>query len=217
MLKRYVATFFSLLLLTIVYLVSLLPLRLIQGKLDESTSSLLWALWIVIVAFSFILVWARIIKSVWFFSGTGEPVALEALQEQLMSVNAMPGPVQAVRKRGKIVFSWRYREMQWCELFNERNITRLYELHCRFDAATRTVVLSDRMRRAEFLICPDRIKTSMLHIPVPLLRGQSKKLASIALYGVREPYEYDFHPREIKLPVMGTIVSSGWNVRFSLF
>jgi hypothetical protein len=31
-----------------------------------------------------------------------------------------------------------------------------------------------------------------------------------------EPFQYDFLPHEIKAPVLGTILASGWNVRFSL-
>ena len=90
-------------------------------------------------------------------------------------------------------------------------------LHCRFDADTRTVYLMDRQRTADFLICPDRVKTGRLRIPLPLLRLRAKRLAAIEQYALLAEDEYNFHPREIKSPVLGTILASGWHVRLSLF
>jgi len=101
-------------------------------------------------------------------------------------------------------------------VFSRLGLTRLYELHCRFDADTRTVFLIDRLRSADFLICPDRVKTGRARIPLPLLRARSKQLAAIEQYATLAEHDYVFHPREIKSPVLGTILASGWHVRFSL-
>jgi len=174
-------------------------------------------IWGVLAAGSLLLVLGMLIRKIWFFRGTGEPATLEQLRDLLLSVNAMPGPVQVVGTKKRLVFSWRYQEMQWCELCNDLGIRRLFELHCRFDPATRTVLLADRMRIADFLICPDQVKVGSLRVPLPFLRVRPKRLGSIEQYMTTAPSKYCFHPREIKSPVMGTILASGWNVRFSLF
>jgi hypothetical protein len=217
MLKRYFLTIFWLFLLLVVYLVSLLLLLVVKGQLDQSTCIMAFCIWAVLAALSFLPLLGMLIKKIWFFCGTGEPVTLEQLQEHLLSINALPGPVQVIGKRKKLILSWRYQEMQWCELFSDLGISSLYELHCRFDASTRTVLLADRMRTADFLICPERVKIGFLRIPLPFLRIRSRHLGTIERYKTTAPHEYHFHPREIKSPVMAAILACGWNVRFSLF
>jgi hypothetical protein len=217
MLKRSILTFFWLLLLLAVYLVSLLPLLVVRGQLDQSTCIMVFCIWLALATLSFLPVLGMLIKKVWFFRGTGEPVTLEQLQEHLLAINAMPGPVQVTEKRKKLILSWRHKEMQWCELFSSLGISRLYELHCRFEPSTRTVLLADRTRIADFLICPERVKIGSLRIPLPFLRVGLGRLGTIERYKTTAPHEYHFHPREIKSPVMATILASGWNVRFSLF
>ena len=217
MLKRYFLTFFSLFLLLIVYLISLLPLLVVRGQLDEPAYMRALCIWGVIALLSFIPVLTRLINRVWFFQGAGEPMPPEQLQQQLLSVNDRPGPVRVISKRKKLIFTWRYQESQWCDLCSRLGLSNLYELHCRFDPATRTVFLADRSRNADFLFCPERVKIGFLRIPLPFFRVRPKRLGSIAQFATKEPHEYDFHPREIKSPVMGTILASGWNVRFSLF
>ena len=217
MLKRYFLTFFWLVVVLSIYLASLLALLAVKEQLDPSTGIMAFCIWLVLATLSSLLVLGMLIKKIWFFRGTGEPVSLEQLQEHLLGINAMSGPVQVIRKRKKLVLSWRCQEMQWCELFNDLGICRLYELHCRFDPPTRTVLLMDRMRTADFLICPERVKIGSLRVPLPFLRVRSRHLGTIERYTTTAPHQYHFHPREIKAPVMGTILASGWNVRFSLF
>jgi hypothetical protein len=125
--------------------------------------------------------------------------------------------VTAQEKRRAIIFTWRYRDKQWCEMFHHLGINRLYELHCHIDADTRTVLLVDRMRAADFLICPDRIKIGRLRIPLPLMAVRSKRLGAIEQYATMAEHDYTLHPREIKSPILGTVLASGWHVRFSLW
>lgn len=217
MLKRYFLTFFWLLLLLGAYLISLLPLLVVKDQLDQSNYTLAVCIWAVLAVLSFIPVLSRLINTIWLFPGKGAPVSQEELKERLLSVNGTQGPVQVNKKRHTLIVTWRYEETQWCELLSSLGICRLYELHCRFDAATRTVLLVDRIRSADFLICPDRVKIGFLRIPLPFFRVRPRHLGSVAQYATMAPHEYSFHPREIKAPIMGTILASGWNVRFSLF
>ncbi len=217
MLKRCFLTFFWLFLLLAIYLVSLSPMLMVRGQLNQLTWIMVFCIWLTLVALSFIPALGMLIKKIWFFRGTGESATLAQLQEHLLAINAMPGPVQVIGKRNKLILRWRYQELQWCELFSSLGVSRLYELHCRFDPSTRTVLLVDRMRTADFLICPERVKIGALRIPLPLFRLRLGRVGTIERYKTAAPHEYHFHPREIKSPVMGTILASGWNVRFSLF
>jgi hypothetical protein len=217
MLKRFALTFFSLCLLLTGVLISMAPLPAIRTRLDAPTFVMVLCLWTALVILVLIVVAGKILPKIWFFRGTGDPVSLEQVHQRLLTINDLPCPVTAIAARKKMIFTWRIRETQWCELFSRLGISRLYELHCRFDADTRTVFLSDRIRRADFLICPDEVKIGRRRIPLPLLRVKSRRLGTIEQYATVEAYDYALHPREIKSPIMGTILACGWNVRFSLF
>ena len=216
MLKRYAFTLFSLFLLLIAVLISLTPLLVVRTRLDAPTFAMALCLWAALSILVVIAVAGTILKKIWFFQGTGDPVSLEQVRQRLLTINTMQCPVAAIATRKKMILTWRIQETQWCELFSRLGISRLYELHCRFDADTRTVFLSDRIRSADFLICPDQVKLGRRRIPLPLLRAQSRRFGTIEQYSTLAAYDYALHPREIKSPVLGTILACGWNVRFSL-
>jgi hypothetical protein len=217
MLKRSILTFLAVLALLAGVLLSGMPLLVLRTQLDEPTMLMLVCLWLTAVIAVGLVVANSVLKKFWFFRGQGEPITAEQLRQRLLTVNAMACPVTAQEKRRAIIFTWRYRETQWCELFHRLGINRLYELHCHIDADTRTVLLVDRMRAADFLICPDRIKVGRLRIPLPLLAVRTKRLAAIEQYATLAEHDYTLHPREIKAPILGTVLASGWNVRFSLW
>lgn len=216
MLKRSLLTLLFLFGLLLAALVGLLPLLVVRAKLDAPTYLLALCLWVALAILVLIPVFSMLLKKIWFFRGSGDPVPLDVLKERLLAINTMNCPVAALAKRKKIILTWRYQETQWCEMFSRLDLNRLFELHCHFDADTRTVTLVDRIRTADFLICPERVKIGRARIPLPLLRARSGRLATIEQYPALEAHDYDFHPREIKSPVMGTILACGWNVRFSL-
>lgn len=217
MLKRSVLTFLGMFVLLAGALLSGLPLLLLRAQLDEPTMLVLFCLWLASVSVAGLAVANTLLKKIWFFRGKGEPVTPEQLRQRLLTVNAMACPVTAQEKRRSLMFTWRYRNEHWCELFHRLGISRLYELHCHIDADTRTVLLVDRIRPVDFLICPDRVKTGRLRIPLPLLAFRSKQLAAIEQYATLAEHDYTLHPREIKSPIVGTILASGWHIRFSLW
>ena len=217
MLKRYSLTLLALLLMLLGIAASYAPLLLVRSRLESHIAALCFCLWLVLVIVVVLPLDNMMLKKIWFFRGTGEPATLEQLRDRLLAVNALPCPVAALAKRKKIVLTWRIADTQWCELLSRLDRPQLYELHCRFDADTRTVFLADRIRRVDYVICPDRVKTGLARIPLPLLRARRKRLATLEQYSTLEAHDYDFRPWEIKSPTLGTILACGWNVRFSLF
>ncbi len=217
MLKRSLLTLLALLALLLIAPISLLPLLAARASLDAPAYLLTLSLWVALLPLLLLGLANILLKNIWFFPATADPLPLETLRERLLAVNAMACPVAATAKRKKIIVTWRIAAMQWCELLSRLGIDRLFELHCRFDPDTRTVILVDRIRHADFLICPQQVTVSRRHIPLPLLRARLARLRRIDDYPTLDDHDYDFHPREIKSPVMGTILACGWNVRFSLF
>ena len=217
MLKRYLRTLAWLSLAAAVFVLVPVGLLALRGMLSDEVVLVAICLWLAAASLSLLPLLARLFATIWFFSGTGEAIAEEQLRARLLAINDRPGPVRAAAGRKDIVVTWNYREAEWCELLSRQGRNTIYELRLRFDGATRTVTLADRMRRAEFLFCPEGVKVGWPRIPLPLLRVRLAKAGSLEGFATVEAYEYAFHPREIKAPIMAAILAAGWNVRFSLF
>jgi len=217
MVKRFFLTGLCLLLLAGLWLLSLWAVLGLGEAMGPSNLVVALCLWAATAALSLLVAGGLVLKRIWRFRGSGPPASLEQLQAQLLAINQMPGPVEVIRRRQRLVLSWRSRDLQWCERLSQLGLTRLYELHCRFDPATHTVFLLDRLRSVDVLICPDRVTIGRRRVPLPLLRVRPRRLGTVAQYVNLPPEHYQFHPREIKGPVMGTILASGWEIRFALW
>ena len=217
MLKRYLRTLVWLSLTAAVTVLVLVGLLALRGMLSDEVVLMAICLWCTAVSLVLLPLLARLFATIWFFPGTGEATVEEQLRARLLAINDRPGPVRAVAGKKDIVVTWNYREAEWCELLSRLGQNSIYELRLRFDGTTRTVTMADRMRRAEFLFCPEGVKVGWPRIPLPLLRVRLAKAGSLEGFATAEAYEYTFHPREIKAPIMAAILAAGWNVRFSLF
>ena len=216
MVKRYLYSLLCLPLLPALLLLLLAPLLVLHHRLPSPYFEQMVCLWGAAALLLMIVIGNKLLKKIWFFLGENKLTSVQQLRDALLAVNTLTCPVAALGKRKKIIFTWRYNDLQWCGMLSRRGIDRLYELHCRIDADSRTVYVIDRIRRVDFLICPDRVKTGFARICLPKLQG-GDAFETISLYAAREPHDYDFFPGEMKGPVIGTILSCGWNVRFSLF
>nr|WP_321467600.1 hypothetical protein [uncultured Desulfobulbus sp.] len=217
MMKRYLLSLLCIPLLPALYCLLLLPLYGLRHTFSALHFEQLLCLWGAAALLTMLLIGNTLLGKIWCFRGADKLTSENQLRDALLAVNAMDCPVLAKGKRKKVVFTWRYKQLQWCGMFSRLGMTRLYELRCRIDADHRTVYLVDRTRMVDFLICPDRVKTGFARICLPWLRAGSSNLKTIDAYASLAPHDYDFHPREVKSPVMGTIIKCGWNVRFSLF
>ena len=217
MFTRLLRTLFWLLLWLLVVLLGPGGLLLFADRLDGGLTALLACLWLALACLSLPMVLQVLLRRVWLFAGSGVAVDEEALRGRLLAINNLDAPVRVVERRRRLVVGWRHDEVQWCELLSRRGLSGLYELHLHIDPRTRTVTLKDRQRSVQFLFCPEGVKTGRPRVVLPFLRLRANRLGSVEQYAAQEPFQYDFLPREIKAPVLGTILQSGWNVRFSLF
>ncbi len=216
MVKRAFFTLFGLSLLFCLYGLSSLPLWVIKGNPDLGPYGIAVALWACLVLVSFFPSLAFLIHRVWFFKGRGEPILLKLLNANLLNLNKQKVPVQVVKKKNKLIITWRYQEELWCELLNKLEINNIYELHLTFDNATKTVNMSDRKRSINLLLCPADIKTGFFSFPKPVFRVTLDSKQNLDSFKSKPPYDYAFLPREIKSPVLNSILNSGWNIRFRL-
>ncbi|HHL34697.1 MAG TPA: hypothetical protein ENJ30_10070 [Desulfobulbaceae bacterium] len=216
MIKRYLLTFGAFFLLVIGYLLTLLPLQVIRSDLSTATYGKALLAWGVLVALSFVPAVAMIIKKIWFFHGTGVPISEKELRAALLRVNGLKIPIRVTEKRKQLVVEWRYDDPDWCEHMVAAHVSRLYELHLRFNEATHTVRVTDRYRKVDFDLCPVRVKTGLLALPRPFFALTRRKSDTIEHYGDMAPFDFSYQPKEIKSPLLNSILARGWNVQFTL-
>ena len=150
---------------------------------------------------------------------------METLRVSLLAVNDwVDAPVQVeprTRRRGgpgALVITWRYVDARWWERLAQAGLTELYELHVRLDEARQRATLIDVTRQVQWRAGPTQVR----------VRGGSFRGVLFAFeigeqWGITENwtlgpiYAYRFVPAEIKLPVLNTLLRSGWDVRFGLW
>ncbi len=217
MIKRYLLTLMGFFILATIYLFTLLPLLMVRGDLSSQTYMKSLTVWGLLVLLSLGPALSFLLKKIWFFHGTGTPVSLHELQSTLMKINEMHVPVRVREKGKRLRVEWRYDDPDWCEQMAEKKLSRLYELRLDFDENTRTVTLFDRSRTVDFDLCPIRVKAGFFAMPRLVFGTRRMREYGLEKYRERRPSDYLFKPGEIKSPLVGTLLSLGWNVQFGLF
>ncbi len=216
MIKRYLATLGGFLLLTAIYLATLLPLLLVRADVTSATFLRSMTVWGLLALFSLGPALSFLIKRIWFFRGKGQAVALHELRQHLLAINEIHCPVRVKEKGKRLIVEWRYDDPEWCEYMAAANVTRLYEVLLGLDESTNTVTFSDRGRKIDLSLCPIRIKTGFLSRPRLFFGIKIGKDRGVNQYSMVRPTDFRFKAQEIKTPIVNTILGHGWNVRFSL-
>ena len=214
---RSLKTFFGVIVYILFFSLALVPILVIRPNIESTHYSIAVSIWAIGTAIFFLPALAIIIKRVWFFEGNGEPVSLEHLKKILMEINDFGAPVYIKTKRNKLKASWKHQEQSWCELFENTDMKNIYELWLAFDKNTRTVIMTDKYRSADWKLSPIKVTTGWFAYPKPYFNIAIGNEWGIDNYVNSAPEDYNFVPKEIKSPILNTILKNGWNVRFSLF
>jgi hypothetical protein len=217
MFSRHLKTIALILCMLIGYGVTLIPLLWVRPHLQVQPFVGAFLIWFLLFILSLPFFLRFIVRKAWFFKGNGEPVIRELLESLLLEVNEYSSPVQVQKKRGRLLFSWRCREPEWCERMALSGVRKNYELKLIFNHNTRTINMIDRVRSVNFDLCPIKVKTGFL--AVPRLYSGVKFGPQWGLKNFKETPadQYTFEPHELKLPIVNTIIANGWNVQLDLF
>jgi hypothetical protein len=217
MLKKYMQMSGRMILFFLLYLVPLMPLFLIRDQLEQKQLLLALGVWVGCGVLLFLPTLGMIIRKSWFFDGQGEPIVQDLLLAMLTGINDMNGPVQVHRHHGRLVFSFRCNDPGWLERMELGGLNKAYELTLRLDHSTRTVIMTDRFRSLHWKLSGGKAQTGFFAWPRPFFKVDLGEEWGIENYEQARPEAYEFTPREIKSPILNTILRNGWNVRFSLF
>jgi hypothetical protein len=217
MLKRFLTVFGLMLLFMAVLAVVLLLVILLAG--DNDTLILIAVLVMMVLAVVIMVPYLdQVAKRVFRFEGEGEPISEAELRAQIQAINQFDAPVMIEERKDKLVATWKYVDAHWWELLAKAGLTKVYELHIKFDKTQRLVTLIDVTKSVAWRAGPTSVR----------LRGGFFRGIMLAYeigkqWGIKENfelgkvYDYKFVPQEIKMPIMNSILRSGWDVRFGIW
>jgi hypothetical protein len=186
---------------------------------DDETALLIIILAALVVSFGgFVpyLNWA--IKRSFTFRGEGQPVSLEELRDQIHAINEFDAPVMVEERKGKLVATWKYVDARWLELFAKAGLTKSYELQMKFNEGRHVVTMVDRTKEASW-----RAGLGGASFSGGTSQGVVMAFEVGKQWGIKENfapgkvYDYTFVPSEIKLPILNSILRSGWDVQYGMW
>ena len=218
MLKRFL-TVFGLMLLYMAVLAGILLLVILLVGEENDTLILITVLVMMVLAVVIMVPYLdQVAKRVFRFEGEGQPISETELRAQIQAINQFDAPVMIEGRKDKLVATWKYVDARWWELLAKAGLTKVYELHIKFDNAQRLVTLIDVTKSVAWRAGPTSVR----------LRGGFFRGIMLAYeigkqWGIKENfelgkvYDYRFVPQEIKMPILNSILRSGWDVRFGIF
>lgn len=217
MVKRFLTVFGLVLLYMLAWAVCLAPIILVAG--DNDTVMLVVVLGTLVFSAAGLvpyLDWAA--KRVFRFQGEGEPVSGAELRAHIQAINDFDVPVMVKERRGGLVATWRYVDARWWEALAKAGLTKVYELHIKFDDAQHLATLIDVNKSVAWRAGPTQVR-----LWGGFFRGIVFQYEIGKQWGIKENfqlgkvYDYRFVPQEIKMPIMNTILQNGWDVRFGIW
>lgn len=218
MLKRFL-TVFGLMLLYMAVLAGILALVILLVGEENETLILISVLVMMVLAIVIIVPYLdQMAKRVFRFRGEGEPVSETELRAQIQAINEFDAPVMIEERKGKLVATWKYVDARWWELLAKAGLTKVYELHIKFDDVQHLVTLIDITKSVSWRAGPTKVR-----LWGGFFRGIMLAYEIGKQWGIKENfelgkvYDYKFVPQEIKMPIMNSILRSGWDVRFGIW
>jgi hypothetical protein len=167
----------------------------------------------------------QVAKRVFSFKAEGVPLSAAALRDLILSVNNFTdAPVMveerehALTHKHSLVVTWKYVDARWWELLAKAGLTQLYELHVKLNEEHRVVTLVDVHKSVAWRAGPTQVR-----LGGGFSRGLIFAYEIGQQWGIKENwglgqvFDYKFVPSEVKLPVMNSVIRSGWDVRFGIW
>jgi hypothetical protein len=221
MAKRFL-TVFGLVIAFMAVLALILWLAILLFGDNESAMLIviLVALVVSIGGFVPFLNWA--VRRAFTFHGEGQPVSLEVLRAQIQAINTFDAPVMVQERKRKLVATWKYVDARWLELFAKAGLSKTYELHMKFDEARHTVTMVDRVKEASWRVgvsggMGGGAGSGSVSQGVIMTYEVGKQWGIKENFALGKVYDYKFVPTEIKLPILNSILRSGWDVSYGLW
>ena len=144
-------------------------------------------------------------------------LSVEAVRQRLLALNRDTAPYQIIDGASQnvdLIAEWKIVDAKWYELFAKANLTKVFRIYMKFDAAKQQVRAKDEEFTVEW-----RAGVPSLSMAVSKFQGQTTSIEFGAAYAFTEElkpgvvYKYRFNTSEIKKPIQEAIAACGWDYK----
>ena len=141
----------------------------------------------------------------------------DEVRARLLGLNRETAPYQIIdgaAEKVDLIAEWKIVDTKWYELFAKANLTKVFRIYMKFDAAKNEVRAKDEEYTVEW-----RAGVPSLSIAVSKFQGQMTSVEFGAAYAFTEElkpgvvYNYRFSTNETKKPIQEAVAASGWNYK----
>jgi len=134
-----------------------------------------------------------------------------------MALNRPSAPYQIIDGKAEnvdLIAEWKIVDAQWYEIFAKANLTKVFRIYMKLDAATREVRAMDKEYTVQWSAGVPR-----LSIEASFFKGQKSSISFGTGYAFTEElapgqvYKYKFNTNEIKKPIREAVASAGWKYK----
>jgi hypothetical protein len=141
----------------------------------------------------------------------------EELLARLIALNRPSAPYHIVDGKAEnvdLIAEWKIVDAQWYEIFAKANLTKVFRIYMKFDAAKHEVRAQDH----EYTVAWSA-GVPKLTLAVSSFNGQMTSVEFGSAYAFTETlapgqvYKYKFNTNELKKPIQDTAAACGWNYK----
>ena len=141
-------------------------------------------------------------------------LSADEVRQRLLTLNRETAPYQIIDGASQnvdLIAEWKIVDAKWVEIFAKANLTKVFRIYMKFDAAKHEV----RGKDEEFTIAW-RAGVPSLSISATKFQGQMTSVEFGAAYAFTEElkpgvvYNYRFSTNEIKKPIQEAVTACGW-------
>lgn len=155
-----------------------------------------------------------------FLTSTKRPAAetpvlsVQQVRKRLKALNRATVPwgiVDGDSEGVDLIAEWKIVDARWYETFAKAGLSRVFQIHLKFDESAKQVRAQDRAYDVSWSAGVPSVSLS-----VSSFRGQTWSMEYEASYGVKEDftigeqYKYFFRTDELKKPVQQAVIACGW-------
>ena len=139
------------------------------------------------------------------------------VRQRLLTLNRETAPYQIIDgapQNVDLIAEWKIVDAKWHEIFAKANLTKVFRIYMKFDAAKHEV----RGKDEEFTVAW-RAGVPSLSISATKFQGQMTSVEFGAAYAFTEElkpgvvYNYRFSTSEIKKPIQKAVAACGWGYK----
>jgi len=145
----------------------------------------------------------------------------QIVYDRIMSLNRPSAPYQIVDGRPQnvdLIAEWKIVDARWYEVFAKANLTKVFRIHMKLDAARHEVRAMDQELTVAW-----RAGVPSLSFEASFFKGQKSSISFGTGYAFTENlapgqvYKYKFNTNELKKPIQDAVAACGWTYKGMAF